>query len=62
MLGLEDLNYDSVFDQQEDPEEDYEPKVKANAEEEPEVVHGSMETQSSVKAPSRSRTHKYCQD
>lgn len=56
MLGLEDLNYDLVFDQQEEHEEDYEPQL----EEGPKEADDPMETQATVKAPSTSRTHNYC--
>lgn len=60
MLGLDDLHYeDSMFAKQEEAEEDYEPEVE---EEEAEEVDDPMETQSSVKTQSRSRTHNYCQE
>lgn len=48
MLGLEDLNYDSVFDHQ-------------LGEEEPETEEVAEETQTSSK-PQRSRTQNYSQD
>lgn len=59
MRGLDDLHYeDSMFAKQEEAEEDYEPEVEEEAEE----VDDPMETQSSVKTQSRSRTHNYCQE
>ena len=51
MLGLEDFNYDSVFDHQVLKEE-------AKAED----VDDHMETQSTRKPPSRAKTHNYSQD
>lgn len=62
MLGLEELTYDSKFDHQEDEEEAEAEVEEADAElDDTEEVDDPMETQSTVKPPSRARTHNYSQ-